>query len=290
MMKVTGSTQLVGLIGWPVAHSLSPAMQNAAAADLQIDMAYVPLPVRSEALESAISGLVTLGFTGANVTVPHKEAVLPFLHHVDDAAAIIGAVNTIVIHRNPESSDPEVVVGGYNTDWSGFLLDLEAYGWEPGGKSCLVLGAGGSARAVAYGLVKAEAQVAVASRRVEQARELVRNLEPALDSGQLGAYDLMEVDDLCRQIEPDLIVNATPVGMAPNVNGTPWPESATLPQNSLVYDLVYQPRETRFLIDAQKAGCRVANGLGMLIQQGALSFELWTGEKPDIKKMALALE
>lgn len=290
MIQITGSTQLVGLLGWPVSHSHSPAMHNAAAVDLQLDLAYVPLPVKSEALSDAISGLVALGFAGANVTVPHKKAVVPLMDHLDHAAAIIGAVNTIVIRRSQDNGGSRAVVGGYNTDWSGFLLDLEAYGWEPGGKSCLVLGAGGSARAVAYGLVKARAKVTVASRRIEQARDLVRDLRAGSGSGQMQALDHKELDKFCQQHRPDLIVNATPVGMVPDVKLSPWPGEVAFPENAFVYDLVYRPAETRLMREARAAGCRVANGLGMLVQQGAQAFELWTDKKPKTQVMAAALE
>jgi shikimate dehydrogenase len=265
-------------------------MHNAAAADLQLDLVYVPLPVKSEELSDAISGLVALGFTGANVTLPHKEAVLPLMDHLDQAAVIIGAVNTIVIRRSSDSDGLRAVVSGYNTDWSGFLLDLETYGWKPGGKSCLVLGAGGSARAVAYGLVKEHARVTVASRRIEQARDLVRDVEAGFGYGQIEARDHKELNEFCRQHRPDLIVNATPAGMVPDVKRSPWPAEVAFPENAFVYDLVYRPAETRLMSEARAAGCRVANGRGMLVQQGAQSFELWTGKKPNTQVMATALE
>lgn len=290
MLQITGSTKLIGLLGWPVSHSQSPAMHNAAAADLQLDLVYLPLPVKSEELSEAISGLVALGFAGANVTLPHKKAVLPLMDHLDQAAVIIGAVNTIVIRRSSDSDGSRAVVSGYNTDWSGFLLDLQTYGWKPGGASCLVLGAGGSARAVAYGLVKEQARVTVASRRIEQARDLVRDLEAGFGYGQMQACDLMGLDDVCRQIEPDLIVNATPVGMVPDVKQSPWPGDVAFPENAFVYDLVYRPAETRLMSEARAAGCHVANGLGMLVHQGVQAFELWTGKKPNSQVMAAALE
>lgn len=290
MLQITGSTQLIGLLGWPVSHSQSPAMHNAAAADLQLDMVYVPLPVKSEELSDAISGLVALGFAGANVTLPHKKAIVPLVDHLDQAAAIIGAVNTVVIRRISDSDGSRAVVGGYNTDWSGFLQDLETYGWKPGGKSCLVLGAGGSARAVAYGLARAQARVTVASRRIEQARDLVRDLEAGFGYGQIQPRDYGELDEFCQQHRPDLIVNATPVGMVPDVKLSPWPGEVALPESAFVYDLVYRPAETRLMSDSKAAGCRVANGLGMLVQQGAQAFELWTGKKPNTQVMAAALE
>ncbi len=288
--KITGSTQLVGLLGWPVSHSHSPAMHNAAAAALDLDLVYLPLPVERGRLQEALSGLVALGFIGANVTVPHKEAVVPLMDRLDRAAAVIGAVNTIVIDRNRDRDSTEVIVSGFNTDWSGFLLDLEAMRWDPKGKSCLILGAGGSARAVTYGLASAQAQVAVVSRRVEQAREVVQDVGTGVGVDLLQHLDFQDLSDFCQQVHLDLVVNATPVGMALNDKESPWPEGLSIPESAFVYDLVYQPAETRLLRQARETGCEAANGLGMLVQQGAGSFELWTGKKPDTQIMADALE
>lgn len=290
MQSISGSTQLVGLLGWPVSHSYSPLMHNAAAADLQLDLAYVPLPVRSEELDVAMSGLVALGFVGVNITVPHKEATVPLVDNLDRAAATIGAVNTIVIRRNPDGGDPGAVLRGFNTDWSGFIMDIQAQGWDLAGKSCLVLGAGGSARAIAYGLVRARARVTVVSRRIEQAEELVQGIGGGFEIAQLRSGDLQELDGVCRQARPELIVNTTPVGMAPDIDSSPWPDGVAFPEKALVYDLVYRPAETRLMIEARAAGCQVSNGLGMLIQQGAQSFELWTGRRPDTQVMAAVLE
>jgi shikimate dehydrogenase len=265
-------------------------MHNAAAAALDLDLVYVPLPVESSRLEKALSGLVAFGFIGANVTVPHKEAVVPLMDRLDRAAAVIGAVNTIVMDRNINSGSSKVVVSGFNTDWSGFLLDLEAIRWDPKEKRCLILGAGGSARAVVYGLVTAQAQVAVVSRRAEQARGVVQDVGAGVGADLLQHLDFQDLGDFCQQVHLDLVVNATPVGMAPNEKESPWPAELSFPESALVYDLVYQPAETRLLRQAKDAGCEVANGLGMLIQQGAGSFELWTGKKPDTQIMAAALE
>ena len=285
----SGSGWLVGLLGWPVSHSYSAQMHNAAAAHLQLDLVYVLLPVRREELAEAISGLVAQGFSGANITVPHKEAVVDMVDNLDPAAAAIGAVNTIVIHRNPDNSDQKAEIRGFNTDWSGFILDLQDQEWDPEGKSCLVLGAGGSARAVVYGLVKARARVTVISRRPEQAEELVQKIGGGIENAQLRSGDLRKLDEICRQVKPELIVNATPAGMAPDINGSPWPDGVAFPKKAFVYDLVYRPSETRLMKEARIAGCQVSNGIGMLVQQGAQAFELWTGIMPDIQIMAAAL-
>jgi shikimate dehydrogenase len=288
--QITGSSQLVGLLGWPVSHSHSPAMHNAAAAALGLDLVYVPLPVESSRIDAAISGLVALGFLGANVTVPHKETVVPLMDRLDRSAAVIGAVNTIVMDRNPDAGDSEVVVSGFNTDWKGFLSDLEAMGWDPKGKKCLILGAGGSARAVSYALATAQAQAAVVSRRTEQARGLVQDVEAGVGAHFLQHVDFQDLGDFCQEVHLDLVVNATPIGMLPNDKDSPWPHGLSFPKSALIYDLVYQPAETLLMRQARAAGCEAANGLGMLVQQGVESFELWTGKKPNAEIMAAALE
>ncbi len=281
-MTISARTQLLGLIGWPVAHSFSPVMQNAAIAALGLDLAYLPLPVRPEDLPAAIQGLVALGFRGVNVTVPHKQAVMPLLNRIHPAAQAIGAVNTIVITK------PSLLTG-YNTDWSGFLADLQARQVEVAGRDCLILGAGGSARAVAYALGQAGAQVHIFARRPGQAQQIVDELKPHLPGTMMQAFSWVEAARQARQLSPALIVNTSPVGMHPRSEASPWPETASFPAGSFVYDLIYNPRETRFMRQAKATGCRTVNGLGMLVQQGARAFELWTGQTPDVAVMAAAI-
>jgi shikimate dehydrogenase len=264
-------------------------MHNAAAEDLDLDLVYVPLPVRPDELSQAVRGLAALGYYGANVTVPHKEATTLLVDTLDPAAQEIGAVNTIVIRRNTSEQENQPVLEGYNTDHIGFLADLEDMGWVPEGRNCLVLGAGGSARAVVYALAKAGAKVSVAGRRINQARRLVKDLLAGLNDGWMQANDWQDLETICSQHPPSLLVNATPVGMAPASNESPWPKDLSFPQVTLVYDLVYNPVETMFMKQAAAAGIRTANGLGMLVQQGALSFELWTGIKPNTQVMASTL-
>ncbi|MGB4872323.1 MAG: hypothetical protein WBP47_19875, partial [Candidatus Promineifilaceae bacterium] len=189
-MTISGKTQLLGLLGWPVAHSFSPAMHNAAAAALGLDVVYVPLPVRPEDVGTAVSALPALGFLGANVTVPHKQAVIPFLDELEPGAKAIGAVNTIVVGRSTANSEPPTPntlhsprsnppsLHGHNTDWTGFLADLADLGVAVNGRDCLILGAGGSARAVAYALAAAGGRVQVLARRGAQAQELVAAIGP----------------------------------------------------------------------------------------------------------------
>jgi shikimate dehydrogenase len=268
-------------------------MHNALAAALGIDFAYVTLPVAPGDVAAALAGLAALGFLGANVTVPYKEAVLPYLDYVDAAAEAIGAVNTVVVaDRLPDDGErpgqvQEPVAGrrfllGYNTDWMGFLEELSAVGIQVAGEECLVLGAGGSARAVVYALQQAGGRIRLFARRVEQAQGLARALQVAAPCHNLAE---LETGAQPWQREPALIVNTTPLGMLPDVDASPWPDERPLPAQAFVYDLVYNPAETKLMRQARAAGCRTANGLGTLVRQGAHAFRLWTGREADLNVM-----
>ncbi|MFN2279608.1 MAG: shikimate dehydrogenase [Candidatus Promineifilaceae bacterium] len=281
MTPINARTQLTGLIGWPVSHSFSPAMHNAALAVLGLNWVYVPLPVPPDRVGDAVRGLPALGFQGVNVTVPHKQAVMPFLDEISPAAQAIGAVNTILVEQ--ESGR----LLGFNTDWRGFLADLVAKEVEVNGRHCLVLGAGGSARGIVYALFQAGGRVLLLARRPEQAYQL------AADLGNGFVEEIRpfaELESTAAQTKAPLIINTTPLGMSPHVNGSPWPDDVPVPAGSFVYDLVYNPPETRLMRQALDAGCHACNGLGMLLRQGAISFALWTGSDPDLSVMQEALE
>jgi shikimate dehydrogenase len=288
---IGSETRLTGLLGWPVAHSLSPAMHNAAAAALGLDLVYLPLAVHPDLLAEAVRGLAALGFRGANVTVPHKEAVMPLLDAIDPAAAAIGAVNTIVVSGQPSAPQAERPhLTGYNTDWSGFLAHLSELGLTIDGRQSLILGAGGSARAVAYALASAGGRAHIFARREAQAQQLVAALAAHCPAGSLATNAWPALAQARNDFpEAALIINTTPLGMTPNVDSSPWPESAALPEGAFIYDLVYNPAETRLMGQARAAGLKASNGLGMLLRQGAHSFQLWTGLEPDLAVMAQAL-
>lgn len=288
-MIISGKTQLIGLIGWPVSHSFSPAMHNAAAVDLGLDFVYVAMPVHPDDVVTAVRGFPALGFRGINVTVPHKQTVIPLLDETEAGAQAIGAVNTIVVNADCEKS-PISTLSGFNTDWSGFLADLASLDVEVNGRSCLVLGAGGSARAVAYGLAQAGGQVQVLARRMEQAQQLVNEIGPHVDGeGWLNAWPIGELETAVSATSAPLIVNTTPLGMSPNVDTSVWPDGLAFPTGSFAYDLVYNPATTRFMQQAQTAGCQSSNGLGMLLHQGAQAFLRFTGVEPNLDVMKEAL-
>ncbi len=271
---------LTGLMGWPVGHSKSPAMHNAAFRAAGVDGRYVLLPVQPHRVGEAVAGLRALGFRGANVTVPHKQAVIPFLDALTPEARAIGAVNTIIVQ-----ADGTLV--GTNTDAAGFLQDLQELGAplpELAESSALILGAGGSARAVAYALASGGIPARVLARRPEQAQALVASLTPHLsETDLLSARAWPELADLAAAAR--LIVNCTPVGMTPHTDASPWPDDLPFRPDQLVYDLVYNPRQTRLMRQAQAAGARAHNGLGMLVRQGARAWELWTGRPAPVAVM-----
>ena len=260
---ITGRTRLIGVWGHPVGHSRSPAMHNAALAALGLDWAYVPFDVAPERLPAAVEGLRAMNLVGINVTVPHKEAVLPLLDVVDEDARRIGSVNTI--------HNVGGVLHGSSTDGPGFLHSLTALGEPTEGRRALVLGAGGSARAVAFALAGRGGRVQIANRTEARARELAGRVNAAYP----GAASVAGWGEEAGEF--DLLVNTTSLGMAPHEDTMPALPPGTFGREILVYDLVYAPPETRLLAQARRAGCRAVNGLKMLAAQGALSLGLWAG-------------
>ncbi len=266
--EIDGRTRLVGLLGWPVAHSLSPRMHNAAFGALGLNWRYLPLPARPADLSAAVRGLAALGFCGANVTVPHKEAVIPALDGLTAEAAGLGAVNTLIFERR---EDGAALITGHNTDCAGFVEALRAGGFDlQAGGRAVVVGAGGAARAVIYGLLAAGmTEVVLLNRTPERAAALVR---PGVQAMALTPESLVET---ARKAA--LLVNATTVGMTPHPEESIWPATAAVPSHLAVFDLVYAPRETRLLQQARAGGATAIDGLEMLVRQGAAAFSRWTG-------------
>ena len=285
---IDGQTQLVGVMGWPIAHSLSPAMHNAAFDALGLNWRYVALPVRPGQVAQAIAGLKALGFRGTNVTVPHKEAVIPHMDEIPARVRQFGAVNTVIVDRDEQG---RCTLCGENTDVKGFVRALREGGFEPEGKRVLIAGAGGGARGVVYGLCGAQsAEVVVLNRTPERASRLVADLAAGRGATRLRANALTpEMLAQCAQ-EADLLVNTTTVGMWPHVDASIWPDNRPLPGHLSVCDLVYRPLESKLIRQSRLAGALAIDGLGMLIAQGALSFEMWTGQWPPVDVMRAACE
>lgn len=284
--SISGKTNMVGVIGWPVSHSVSPAMHNAAFADLGLDWCYVPLPVPTEPAErigEAMRGLRALGLRGANVTVPHKQSVMPYLDWLTPAAQAIGAVNTIRVEADGQLS-------GDNTDARGFVADLRDHGVDPAGKRALVLGAGGSARAIVFGLAEAGCvSITILNRSVDKAHDLAMDIRALFPFCRLSGHAMPDEIAVLAQ-EAEIIVNCTSLGMTPNVEGLPWDENISFRPGQVVYDLVYNPPQTRLLQKAVTDGAQAIGGLGMLIWQGAIAFERWTSQLPPVAVMRAAAE
>ena len=263
----------LGLIGFPLSHSLSPKIHTAALYSCGLEGAYSLFPVHpdnKQGLKDLLSRVSSGEIHGLNVTIPHKQNVIQFMDELTPTAAEIGAVNTIYL-RN------EKLIGG-NTDAPGFLSDLERFltvqTRRHGDSNALVLGSGGAARAVVHALLHNRWNVSLAARQVEQTQQL-RNL--------FTDYQLQITDFTFSNVELSnisLIVNTTPIGMAPNIDQSPWPENVPFPMNAAIYDLVYNPHETKLVRDACSQGLSATTGLGMLVEQAALAFEIWTGHKP----------
>jgi shikimate dehydrogenase len=266
------------LIGWPIRHSISPAMHNAAFRTLGIEGEYSLLPVeREQELGRVVESLkADPDWGGANVTVPYKEKILPHLDGLEGAAAELKAANTIV--RRGER------LIGYNTDMPAFLADVKRNGMDFESKPALVIGSGGAARAVVCGLVASGCPVALVAVIRDQALALARQLGRGMVE-VLGWEDPLVRE---RARTAVLVVNTSPVGMWPEVEATPWPSGLPFPESAGVYDLVYNPFETRFLREAKERGLKTASGLGMLVGQGALAFELWTGAEAPREAMMRA--
>ncbi len=262
---IDGATQVYALLGRPVAHSLSPAMHNAAFRELGLNAVYVAFEVSD--LARAVAGLRGLQIPGVSVTIPLKEEIIPLLDELDPRAARIGAVNTVV-NRGGQ-------LIGHNTDWLGALMALEEQ-TQITGKRFLILGAGGAARAIAFAVLEKGGQVAITDVDHGKSLALSRQLgAAAVAPGQLGEYPAA------------VLINATPVGMEPKSDDIPL-DPNLLAHYRVVMDIVYKPLDTRLLQEARTRGCQVIDGLRMLIHQGAAQFELWTGRPAPLDIMARA--
>lgn len=266
------------LIGDPVEGTLSPAMMNSAFKALGLNHAYLAVRVPERLLSDAISGCRAMGIAGLNVTIPHKIAVMGLLDELDKSAVAAGAVNTIKNVRGK--------LVGFNTDGAGALRNLEEKAGKIKGKKVLLLGAGGAARAIAFSIAGAGAELTIANRTVSRAKELAAEIEHKL--GVKAESITIDRTNLKKAIgDKDILVNATSVGMNPNSDKT-LVKSEMMRRGLVVFDIVYKPAQTRLLQEARRAGAKAVEGLGMLVQQGALAFEIWTGKRAPVKVMAAA--
>ena len=282
MIPITGHTRLTALLGSPVAHSISPLMHNEAFQLLNLDYAYLCFDVNEETLPAAVEGLKACGIRGFNLTMPNKNQIVKLLDELSPAARLIGAVNTVV-------NDKGHLVG-YNTDGVGYMQAVRDAGYDITGKTITIMGAGGAATAICAqaaldGVEKIHIFARETSRFWERTQKLVENINSTLPCKAV-LHENKDTGALARAIsESTLLLNATSVGMAPDTNSTIIQDTSLYHPDLIVSDVIYNPRETRFLREAREAGCRTFNGMYMLLYQGAEAFRLWTGKEMPIKEI-----
>ncbi len=275
--NISGHTVVCGIIGDPIEHTMSPAIHNAAFQAMGLDYVYVAFGVKGEGLRQAIEGMRALGMRGMSITIPHKVAALPLMDKLDPLAEKIGAVNTVVNDNG--------ILTGYNTDATGFLQAMLEKGVDPAGKNVTIVGAGGASRAVSFILADRGANPVILNRieEIDWAIDLAARISESFGK-DVEALELTS-DNLAGVLEKtEILVNATSVGMSPNVDNTPVPADL-LRADLTVYDIVYNPVKTRLLQNAEAAGATIISGVDMLVWQGVVAFEKWTGQKPPVEIM-----
>lgn len=282
MIPITGHTRLTALLGSPVAHSISPLMHNEAFQLLDLDYTYLCFEVNEETLPAAVDGLKACGIRGFNLTMPNKNKIVELLDELSPAARLIGAVNTVV------NDDGHLI--GYNTDGVGYMQAVKDAGYDITGKTITIMGAGGAATAICAqaaldGVEKIHIFARETSRFWDRTQKLAENINSTLPCKAV-LHENKDTAALAQAIsESALLLNATSVGMAPNTEGTIIEDTSLYHPDLIVSDVIYNPRETRFLKEAREAGCRTFNGMYMLLYQGAEAFRLWTGKEMPVKEI-----
>ena len=284
--RITGHTELIGLMAYPIRHSSSPAMHNAAFAKLGLDYAYLAFEVDNDSLEGAVQGLRSLKLVGSNVSMPNKTVVHKYLDKLSPAAEMCGAVNTIV--------NEDGVLTGHITDGTGYMMSLKDNGVDVIGKKMTIVGAGGAATAIEIqAALDGVAEISIFNRKDEfwaNAEETVRKINEKTNC-KAQLFDLADLDKLKEEVASSyLFTNATGMGMKPLEGKTYIPDKSFLRPDLIVSDVVYYPRETELLRMAKEVGCKTMNGLGMMLFQGAAAFKMWTGEDMPIEYMKEKLD
>ena len=284
--RITGHTELIGLMAYPIRHSSSPAMHNAAFAKLGLDYAYLAFEVDNDSLEGAVQGIRSLKLVGSNVSMPNKTVVHKYLDKLSPAAEMCGAVNTIV--------NEDGVLTGHITDGTGYMMSLKDNGVDVIGKKMTIVGAGGAATAIEIqAALDGVAEISIFNRKDEfwaNAEETVRKINEKTNC-KAQLFDLADLDKLKEEIASSyLFTNATGMGMKPLEGQTYIPDKSFLRPDLIVSDVVYYPRETEMLRMAKEVGCKTMNGLGMMLFQGAAAFKMWTGEDMPIEYMKEKLD
>lgn len=282
MQAIQGTTQLLGVIGYPVKHSLSPVMHNAAIAHLGLDYVYLPFPIKPENLETAIAGFAAIDLVGFSITIPHKQAIIPLLSEITPTAQAIGAVNTVW--------RTDTGWKGTNTDVAGFIAPLQALNRDWSQATAIILGNGGAARAVVAGCLELGfAKIYLVGRNWQKLEEFQRSWNTVAPTPSLEIHLWENLGQLLP--ETTLLVNTTPVGMHPQVDNTPVDRvlMEKLPTTAIAYDLIYTPKPTLFLKQAASVGVTTFDGLEMLVQQGAEALQLWLGQPVPVDIMRQSL-
>lgn len=271
--KFNQNTKIVGVIGHPIKHSFSPLMHNLAFDLLKLEYTYLPFDVPISNLKDALKGLIALGIKGVNVTLPLKEKIIEYLGDLSEEANIIGAVNTVVNENG--------VLHGYNTDVTGVYETLNPYKDELTGSTVTIVGAGGAARSVIYTLIRyfRPKNINIINRTEQKAESLKNYFSTKMLFDNFKTFSLVPPDLVDIFKNSNLIVNSSSIGMYPEIDDTVTTIEDSFQKGQIVFDVVYNPMKTKFLQIAEKKGVRVINGLRMFVEQGAKSFELWTGEE-----------
>jgi len=274
-LTINAKTSVYCVIGDPISHSLSPNIHNAAFKRLKLNSVYLAFKVQKEFLVEAVKGLKSIGVKGFNVTIPHKVSIIPLLDKLDPLAEKIGAVNTV------KNVDGKLI--GYNTDGEGVLKAFEVEDVSLKNKKVVMVGAGGAARALAFTFANHAKEIVILNRTEEKALELASSISRSYNLPVKGLK--LNMENLSLELkDAEVVVNATSVGMHPNIDETPIPKNLIKPE-MVVFDVVYRPIKTRLLKEAKQVGAKTINGLAMLVFQAVKAFEIWTGLTPPIDAM-----
>lgn len=276
---ITGKTRVVGVIGHPIEHSMSPPMHNNAFKKLDMDYVYVAFHVMPEDIENLIQSSKTLNIKGLNVTIPHKTSVIPYLDEIDPTAEKIGAVNTIQFKNG--------IAKGFNTDGIGAIKSIQEY-TSLENKNILIVGAGGASKAIAFTLINENIKsLTIANRSKDNANKLIENIKKQSNFKNIKYHEITSAHEIIPDV--DIIINTTPIGMYPNHEAEPPIKTENITEKHVVMDIIYNPLETKLLEQARLNGATTINGTSMLINQGLVSFEIFTGHEATYESFEEAL-
>ncbi len=273
---ISSKTKLLCLIGNPVEHSISPQMHNAMFKELNLDFALVSFKVEETELSDAVKGIRALGIKGGNVTLPHKTSIMKLLDEIDDSSKEVDSVNTFLNDNG--------ILKGFNTDGIGALKALEENGISLKNKKVVIIGAGGASKSISHVVaMESPSELVILNRNISKAKSIADKINKKLGK-KARVFELSSENLKSELKDTDILINCSSVGMKPNLNETTVSKEF-LHKNLTVMDIIYNPLETRLLKEAKSVGAKTINGIGMLVNQGALAFEIWTGKKAPVELM-----